>query len=544
MRERGRVSQWSVRALPVRLSVISAGLFCGILLLTAALFFVLPRTARAAFQRFVPQRYHLPGFGSEITLGEIGELKQNSMPVMHVRSYDDAPLVGLRWRGSALSSFDGKRWFNPTVAEQRMPVTQGQLLLPAVRQTRPGRNLRYAVELSSIASDTLYFAGSPQTISIQALNLFRSPSGAIRAPRFGMAGLHYGADSRVENEWAPPLEPVAPLDAGVRRTLLELPPLDPRVAKLAQDWAAGERDPEKIARAVETHFHKDFSYTLELLESEVPDPLAHFLFVRRKGHCEYFASSMAVMLRTQGIPSRVATGFLGGVFNPISGWQVVRASDAHSWVEAWIDGRGWMTFDPTPADPSASEPSMWSATWNRASLVFDAADQFWRDWVLTYDLDHQVALAARMQSTGRNWSTVRPWAELGDAVELSWSQNQSQWLIGVSVLGAGTVTVLYGSSWLAWFRRRGRLRRAQRGEAEASDATLLYERMLLLLRRRGFEKPAWLTPQEFAGLLPASELALLVEDMTSAYNQVRFGGQGDAAPRMARLLRRIETLVA
>ncbi len=62
---------------------------------------------------------------------------------------------------------------------------------------------------------------------------------------------------------------------------------------------------------------------------------------------------MAVMLRTLGIPSRVVTGFQSGVFNPINGLQVVRASDAHSWVEAWIAGRGWTTFDPTPADPRA-----------------------------------------------------------------------------------------------------------------------------------------------------------------------------------------------
>ena len=80
------------------------------------------------------------------------------------------------------------------------------------------------------------------------------------------------------------------------------------------------------------------------------DPLAYFLFERKKGHCEYFASSMAVMLRTLGIPSRVVTGFQSGVYNPMTGWQVIRASDAHSWVEAWIDGRGWTTFDPTPFD--------------------------------------------------------------------------------------------------------------------------------------------------------------------------------------------------
>jgi len=535
-----RVSTVRARVLPGRLSLMAGSLFCGILVLTAALFFVLPRTARAAFQRFVPQRYHLPGFGSEVTLGEIGELKQNSTAVMHVISYDGVSLVGLRWRGSALSHFDGKRWFNPPTQEQRLPVTQGELSLPAVRYTRPGRNLRYAVELSGIASDTLYFAGTPQTISIQALNLFRAPSGAIRVPRFGLAGFRYGADSRVENEWAPPLEPVPPLPDPERRTLLELPSLDPRIAQLGQQWAAGERDPENIARTVETRFHKDFQYTLELLDSEVADPLAHFLFVRKKGHCEYFASSMAVMLRTMGIPARVATGFLGGVFNPLSGWQVVRASDAHSWVEAWIPGRGWMTFDPTPADPTANT-SMWSAAWNRASLVLDAADQFWRDWVLTYDLDHQVALAARMQSAGRGWSSVRKWSDLEDA--LGWL-NPTILLTVVALSGTAWMALVYGPSWLAWWNRRRRLHRAQRGEAEPSDATVLYERMLRVLAERGFEKPAWLTPQEFVAVLPASELALLVEDLTSAYNQVRFGGQREAAPRMARLLQRIETLVA
>ena len=97
------------------------------------------------------------------------------------------------------------------------------------------------------------------------------------------------------------------------------------------------------ARVIESRLRREYGYTLELLDERQADPLAHFLFERKKGHCEYFASALAVMLRTQGIPSRVATGFLSGTFNPISGWQVIRASDAHSWVEAWIPERGWIT---------------------------------------------------------------------------------------------------------------------------------------------------------------------------------------------------------
>ena len=129
----------------------------------------------------------------------------------------------------------------------------------------------------------------------------------------------------------------------------------------------------------------------------MPDPLANFLFDRRKGHCEYFASAMAVMLRTVGIPSRVVTGFASGVYNPLTGWQVVRASDAHSWVEAWIAGRGWRTYDPTPADPSAIESPFMA----RTALFFDAAEQFWQDWVLSYDLERQSTLASRALQTSR-----------------------------------------------------------------------------------------------------------------------------------------------
>ena len=140
--------------LPARLTAFTLLLFSGIAVMTGGLFFVLPRTARAAFQRFVPQRYHLPGFASQIALGQIGELKQNSTPVMHIRAYDQRPLGPLRWRGSALTTFDGRRWFNPPVREQRLRVDDGRIILPPIPVNRPGRSIGYEVELSEIAPDT------------------------------------------------------------------------------------------------------------------------------------------------------------------------------------------------------------------------------------------------------------------------------------------------------------------------------------------------------------------------------------------------------
>ena len=322
-----------------------------------------------------------------------------------------------------------------------------------------------------------------------------------------------------------------------RLEALELPPLDERIPRLALDMTAGLATPEERARALERRLRHDYGYTLELLPAPVADPLATFLFARKKGHCEYFASAMAVMLRTLGIPSRVVTGFLGGVYNPMTGWQVVRASDAHSWVEAWLPRRGWVTFDPTPPDLSPASTSLWT----RAGLVLDAADQFWQDWVVGYDFERQITLAARMQESGRNFRF--PW--LGDAAARMETGVRAARAYAVEILSLfalAALAILFGPSLLRKLRADLRVRRAQRGEAQASDATLLYERMLRVLERRGMQKPPWLTPAEFARVLPASELAMLVEDLTGAYNEFRFGGRRDAAPRMVRLLRRIETL--
>src|ERR1044071_8539312 len=102
----------------------------------------------------------------------------------------------------------------------------------------------------------------------------------------------------------------------------------------------GEMSSAGRARAIERRLRTEFGYTLELPKQEVRDPITYFLFTRKKGHCEYFASAMTIMLRTQGIPSRLVTGFQSGTFNPFTELFVIRASDAHSWVEAWLPRRG------------------------------------------------------------------------------------------------------------------------------------------------------------------------------------------------------------
>jgi hypothetical protein len=293
------------------------------------------------------------------------------------------------------------------------------------------------------------------------------------------------------------------------------------------------------ARALEQGLRHDYGYTLELPQRESKDPLADFLFTRRKGHCEYFAAAMAVMLRTLNIPARLATGFQNGVYNPISDLWLVRASDAHSWVEAWIPGHGWTTFDPTPPDLSSHSFTLLS----KAGLYLDAAETFWQQWVVGYDPNHQGTLADRIEQTARRLGIG--WFDSLSGVEARWAGRAKAW---IRRFGAGAAVGLLVAYWLwssgprLWhtLRMRRRVERARRGQASVADATLLYERMLQVLRRQGYQKPAWFTPVEFAHSLRATPLGRTVEEFTSAYNALRFGGRTDRAPRLSTLLDELE----
>jgi hypothetical protein len=225
----------------------------------------------------------------------------------------------------------------------------------------------------------------------------------------------------------------------------------------------------------------------------------------------------------------------------MTGWQVIRASDAHSWVEGWIPGQGWTTFDPTPSDPGAVSGGLMS----RISLLLDTMDQFWQDWVMGYNLERQVVLASRMSESSRNLQLPR-FDDLGDwfrSLGMAWLQG---FYLGLAAIGGAVVAlatavwIWFGDSIRRWWRARIGVRRAKRGQGHPTDATLLYQRMLTQLSKRGIRKPSHVTPQEFAAGLPEPAISELVRELTRSYNEFRFGGRRDVAIRMIQLLERLE----
>jgi len=542
MRKASTTSRAGLRYFHSRLALLAAWIALGILALTAGMFFLLPRTADAALSTLTSHHVRVPGYSEHVTLGEIGQFKISSRAVMHVAIYGNQQMGSARWRGDVLTDFDGRTWSRP-IGEAVAPVrgtmaVGGHISLGA----HPGQQRSYRVEFTDLESRTLFFAGTPETVEgLPDASTVDPETGCIRMVQSQTPGFRYDVFAVLEEppETAPPIYPSPVLDSRHLDRYLRTPQIDPRIPDLARAMTAGAATDLARARAIEQRLRTDYTYTLELPQREVKDPLAEFLFVRRKGHCEYFASAMAVMLRTLQIPSRLVTGFQMGEYNPISDLWLVRASDAHSWVEAWIPGRGWTTFDPTPPDFSSHSMNLFS----KFGLYMDAAETFWQQWVVGYDPDHQGTLTDRVERTVRRLGVG--WSDSLTGAGALWMGQVKGWL---RRFGTAAVVIVLLAYWLwssgpgMWraLGMRRRVKRVRRGEVNGADATLLYERMLHVMRRRGYQKPVWFTPLEFARSLPVSPMGRTVEEFTAAYNAVRYGGRSDAAPRLSTLLDELE----
>ncbi|MEP6714397.1 MAG: transglutaminaseTgpA domain-containing protein, partial [Terriglobia bacterium] len=492
--------------------------------LTAGLFLMVPRTARAA-ALFFPDAPHLTGYSNIVDLGTFGRIGKDMRPVMHIVSYARPLPPWLKWRGTALSRFDGKRWSEPPapvldISHTGMVEVAGTMQ----RSRRDAGRLLYRVVVNSSDTGTLFIAGIPEFINVAAPRLVRTAEDSFRVEPATGEKLEY----EVSAHPGPAL--LEPLGKAERWRYLQLPPIDRRIGNLARAWA-GASDPMGAALGIETHLRQDFEYSLEGSTQPVADPLANFLFVTKRGYCEYFASAMAVMLRAMGTPARVATGFQSGYYNDVSGMYVVRASDAHAWVEAWIAGRGWVTFDPTPLGIAPT------GFLSRVNMYFDAADSWWQQWVVSYDTGRQASLANQFADRLRSFMYGRRQARGWRAwITAEMPGNAWKWGTGaVALMLLAAAGVWASPRVLLRTRRSARLYRIANKGGSPGDGRALYEHMLKAMERRGYRKPGWFTPMEFARGLPSGE-SERVAQFTSVYNSVRFGGNTAAARELAREL--------
>ena len=530
------------------LTATSTAICGGTVVLAALLFFVIPRGSRGYFSAFGRADDRMTGFSENVELGAIGQIKRSSAVIMHIQAPNLSPARAVKWRGIGLANFDGKRWFNrglPSAAVEGFRRFQLARVL-----SHPGLRpepLEYTVMLQPLASNVLFVATQPLELTGPFRRLWQDETGSIYGSFAGGSLIRYMALSDIASP-APEMlrTDSGPLPNPIREAYLQLPALDPRVPRLALEITRSQTSAYDQAKAIEGYLQANYSYTLDLPSAMPEDPIAYFLFDVRRGHCEFFASAMAILLRSAGIPARLVNGFLQGGYNDVSGKYTVRASDAHIWVEVYFPATGWVAFDPTPPEGRSAQ-GLWMG---RFSLYLDAFQSFWEEWVINYDILHQATLARQLERTSREWRNDsrqlfrQRYRHLVGIVRQGTEDllQHREFVLLLLTLGMGGLAALYWRpSWWLWFRERRMLQHARQGKATPEDATLAYLRLLRILARQGIRKPPAQTPHEFASAVP-EPAGPLVRQFTHLYRGTRFGRLPELFPHMTSLLGRIQGL--
>jgi protein-glutamine gamma-glutamyltransferase len=527
------------------LSGTSMVICLGTAVLATVLFFVIPRARGGYLSSMGGAGDRITGFTDNVELGQIGRIKRSSLVVMHIQAAGLSPFRAVKWRGIGLSTFDGRRWFNRNSIQKNVPGGGNfhfhrDLVHPGQRP----EIVRYTVTLEPVSNDAVFLA--PQLLELTGAfrTLWQDDSSSLYMPPNSGALIRYFAVSDI----ATPSPDLLRRDTGItpetiREAYLQLPETDRRVTELGRQIAAGQGSAYDQAKAVESYLQRNYAYTLDLPDAFPKDPIAYFLFTARRGHCEFFASAMAVLLRTRGVPTRLVNGFLQGSYNDISGNYTVRASDAHTWVEVFFPSYGWVSFDPTPAEGRSEQALLLG----RFSLYLDAFQSVWEEWIINYDFIHQITLARQIEGTSRQISNnSRIYFRTRYRSMVAFVARATEWVVErrtlVLVVGVlatmGLWALLLRSLLSRWAKERGMLRRARRGKARPEDATLAYQRLLRILARQGIRKPAFQTPNEFAASVRGPEGAL-VRDFTELYLEARFGRLPGLLPRLNALLQEI-----
>jgi protein-glutamine gamma-glutamyltransferase len=521
-----------------------------VLILTGAfaIFFLLPRTSSGYLGSYATGSEMSVGFTDRVRLGRIGQIQQSNAVVMHVEIEGDTRGThDLKWRGIALGLFDGKVWSNTSEQMALSRSSGGQFFLPQMLdepRRRTARPIHYRVLMEPIGTNVFFLAARPRSLHGAYRMIATDRAGAVYDLDLEHPPSVYEADSDLTVSSADELRAVTEASPPeIQLNYLQLPALDPRIPRLAQQITASASNDYDRASAIERYLMTSFGYTLQMSRTLPQDPLADFLFVRQRGHCEYFASSMAIMLRTLRIPSRVVNGFRTSEFNDLTGNYVVRASSAHSWVEAFFPGYGWISFDPTPAAPFSN-----ATGWGRVLLYVDAAASFWREWVVDYDANHQHTLSeGTLQGTRSMVDHMRDWTQRRYAALLENARHTQQklakspgrWSVLGIVLGVFLLLTANARVCLRWIREL-RLK-AHPEEAPSLAAALWYQRMIRWLARRGWKKSAVQTPEEFLTRIEDPAMRAHVEQFTRAYEAARFGESREQAKRLPELYEELTT---
>ena len=485
------------------------------LLLAISVFVLFPRLT---FNVSIPGfESNVSGYIQQVNLNETGRINVDNTGVLWLSIPDQSErrLWNGYLRGGTLEDFDGRQW---------RPAHRGfvQTLLPdrnnvflVSRLPARGKLLRQNILLLDTSDSTLFAQGIPLEVTAHLSSLQRAMDGSLQWNNRSHRPIRYDVISDTELHQEPIEE----------TRLTKLPPIPlEKIRALANQAAGPDLNPLHQAISIENFLRQNYSYSLELGRQAIADPIDDFLFYKRKGPCGYFASAMAIMLRLRGIPCRLVAGYYRGEWNAPAQEYLFRQRDAHAWIEAYIVGRGWVSFDPTPqsAAPENTDQRSWTLSlrqyWNYLELK-------WNQLVIQYDLYAQLRALEGIQRTSdqasdrlANWWRGRERKRQAiPAVHFKKDFVQSirrHASVGLFALAAGFIIVSIRRRWM------------ETPSHAVSERVAAYQRFLKKMAREGFPKHASETGLDYVRRMrierpDKSEQAAHV---TKAYYNARFAG--------------------
>lgn len=529
----------SKRLISPRLLGGLGGLAIAALCLAAFVFVLFPRVSFGLWQRRGASGPPRVGFSNEVTLGQVGRIKDDPRVAFRVR-FPGAGRLGemldMHWRGATFDTWDGRGWTDSVGRGRpvRNRADRWYELGP-----RHARSIEVAVELiADREATTLFTTGVPEAIRMLprtvALRIDEGPrvlqdgQGDLSFTPAQALEVNYVLRAALEAEPLPDNVEVAAEDPALRERHLALPKVDPRIPVLARRLTEG-RHRVAAVQAVEQFLREGMTYSLDNVPAGT-DPVASFLFDAKTGHCEYFATAMVVLLRAAGIPARLVTGFFGGTFVERGEYFAVRQGDAHAWVEVHFPGDGWVTFDPTPA---SARPAALESAYGRLQLWFDGLQTAWRNKVVEYDLVSQMQGLKGLLEAAK---------QAGDRIQTA-SQLPRLQVVGKYLLGAAVATGLALGVAFLWWRRRAKAPEQIRSDSQRRARALFLELERRLARQGVRRRPAQ-TPRELVAELRARGLpqAPMASRVVERYLSARFGTETLGRDEYAALRRQVREI--
>jgi hypothetical protein len=522
-------------------------------LFTLVIFFILPRISVGVLQKPSGEGLRTTGFSERVDLGMIGSVKEDRQIVMRVELPDQADAGKERFylRGLAYDQYNGRSWSSGSRHRRSLGGIADGVFAVRSGANRNGYGLseplRQDILLEALDTSVLFAAPFAEYVSGDFIGIHIDSMTGLHLPYTSSSRIRYSVVSR-EHRLSPEDRTAAALEyaSAIRDRYLQLPEGSDQVRDLARRVTVSAVTPHESITAVLTHLLSGYQYSLDAETTTSLHPIDDFLFRRKTGYCEHYATAMVIMLRTLGIPARLVTGFLATEWNEFGGYYTVRQRDAHAWVEVFYPHAGWITLDPTPTAASIPSPSMWEGFqrlgesirlhWDRAFIRYSARDQL------------AVIHTLREGSDSARDAVSRWTVELGAAAlhlvrtfvgQVQTSHPIMTWaLLLALVIALSALMLAVRHRWPPGHFTRGMPVKRQQQIVQQ------YRSMLRIAARRGIRIAPSTTPSELMQHVRRSwsEAESAVVELTALYCRARFGNSSLSGEELLRAVDHIRAL--